>query len=114
MAQHDLNFSRRVDRLDRKHSAMLRGHDIVQRPDGLLVEAPIRRRRSWPARLLVLIVVLFVVFKALLFVSVGGATYEDRVARLQSGTKVEAMGAWLMQADPLTRGLAAQIADLMR
>ncbi|TDE39722.1 hypothetical protein [Antarcticimicrobium sediminis] len=114
MAQHDLNFSRRVDRLDRKHNAMSRGHDIVQRPDGLLVAAPIRRRRSWPARLLILIVVLFVVFKALLFVSVGGVTYEERVARLQAGTPVEAMGAWLMQVDPVTRVLAAQISDLMR
>lgn len=114
MAHQDLDFGRRVDRLTLKHAAMSRGYATVMRPDGLLVTAPAPQRSYLTLRILMLAIVGLFVFKALLFATVGGATYEDRVARLGAGNVAEAAGAWVMQADPLTRGLAAQIDGIMR
>ncbi|TDK51784.1 hypothetical protein [Antarcticimicrobium luteum] len=113
MAHQDLDFGRRVDRLAKKHWALSHGAVTVMRPDGLLVTAPARRRRHLTLRILLLCAVGLFVFKALLLATVGSATYEDRVTRLSAGNAAEAAGAWVMQADPLSRGLAAQIRNIL-
>ena len=113
MAHQDLEFSRRVVRLTRKHRAMSRGYVTQMRPDGLLVTAPARRRPRISLRLLLLLVAAFFAFKALLLAVSGAATYDERVARLEAGTTAEAAGAWIMQSDPLTETLAGQIARLL-
>lgn len=114
MAHQDLDFGRRVDRLTLKHAALSRGCTTVMRDDGLLVTAPARRRSGLSLQVILLCVVGLFLFKALMFAVVGGATYDERVARLSAGNLAEAAGAWVMQADPLTRGLAAQISTALR
>jgi hypothetical protein len=71
-------------------------------------QAPARRRRSV---LLPVILTLFcaIVLKAALYHTVGPASYQERVARLEAGQGVDRFGAWLMQADPLTVFVAGQI-----
>ena len=113
MAHQDLDFGQRVDRLTRRHRAMSRGYATVLRDDGLLVTAPARRGTGLSLRVIVVCILWLCFFKALLFATVGGATYEDRVSRLAEGNMAEAAGAWVMQADPVTRALGAQIAKLM-
>jgi len=112
MAHQDLEFSRRVGRLTRKHRAMSRGYVTQMRPDGLLVTAPARRPRI-SLRMVLLLVAAFFAFKALLLAVAGTATYDERVARLEAGTSAEAVGAWIMQSDPLTETLAGQITRLL-
>lgn len=113
MAHQDLDFGRRVDRLSYKHRAMSRGYAAVLRDDGLLVAAPARRGSGQSLRVIVACALWLTFFKALLVATVGGASYDDRVARLAEGNMAEAAGAWVMQADPVTRALAAQMARLM-
>lgn len=69
---------------------------------------PASRRRS------VVVPVLFLVvcgclLKGVLHYSVGAQTYQDRVAALAAGEGVAPVGGWLMQADPVTLFISAQI-----
>jgi hypothetical protein len=75
-----------------------------------------RRRRArlprWPLTLLVVLVVLLLL-KAGLHVAIGGGAYDHRVAALRQGSKVEQIGAWLLQADPATLALAERMRRLL-
>jgi len=113
MAHQELEFSRRVVRLTRKHRAMSRGCVTRMRPDGLLVTAPARWRPRISLRMVLLSVAAFFAFKVLLLAVAGVATYDERVTRLAAGTSAEQAGAWIMQSDPLTETLAEQILRLM-
>jgi len=52
--------------------------------------------------------------KAVLLVQIGAADYSDRVARLQGGTQIEAIGAYIMQPDAVTVWLAGLLTDLVK
>jgi|GEM_PF-2282304 len=51
--------------------------------------------------------------KGVILHDLGAQSYEDRVARLQSGKEFDKLGAWLMQADPVTEWVAAQIEAIL-
>lgn len=55
-----------------------------------------------------------IAFKAVLYATLGGATYTNRVNDLASGTVIEQAGAWVMAADPITVWLAIQGKMLLR
>ena len=110
---HDIEFSRRVDRLTRKNVALSRGYATHMRPDGLLVTAPARPRARLSLRLILLFVAAFFAFKAFLIASAGAVTYDARVERLHQGTLPEAAAAWVLQSDPVSRALSAQMARLL-
>jgi hypothetical protein len=67
-----------------------------------------RRRGVWlfPTAM-ILATILFI--KAGVLASIGAAAYGDRIAGLNSGGMVDIMGAWVLQADPLTVKVAALI-----
>lgn len=71
-------------------------------------QAPRRRRRSL---VLPFLFTLFCVLllKAAIYHTVGPVSYSERIARLEAGQGVDRVGAWLMQADPVTLFLAGQI-----
>jgi len=52
--------------------------------------------------------------KAILFIQIGEADYTDRVARLEGGSQIEAIGAWVMQPDAVTVWLAGLFTDLVK
>ena len=60
-------------------------------------------------------IVAFAIFarKGAILYSVGASAYQDRVARLEAGEGFDRLGAWMMQADPLTQFMAGQIAHAM-
>lgn len=62
-----------------------------------------------------LMFVLFAVLmsKAALLQAIGPQTYADRLLRMESGQDFDRLGAWLMQADPLTVTVAGQIGRIM-
>lgn len=60
-----------------------------------------RKRHTWIAPLLFIILCVFTLKGAIHFVS-GAKTYESRVAQLQEGQGFDKLGAWVMQADPVT------------
>ena len=99
-------FSKRIAVIGKKHARMSKGISTHVQPDGLIVARPRKRGPRFPIRGLVSIVVVGFLFKTLLLVQLGAITYQGRIDQMQSGTKMEAIGGWFMQIDPITRSLA--------
>ena len=70
---------------------------------------PVRQRRPM-LRILIFASVCVFGLKGAILYKVGPESYEARVARLQTGEGFDRLGAWLMQADPVTVWVAEQIA----
>lgn len=70
---------------------------------------PVRQRRPMLRILIFAFVCVFGLKGAILY-QVGPESYEALVARLQTGQEFDRLGAWLMQADPVTVWVAKQIA----
>ena len=112
--QHLEDFGRRLDRINKRHGKMSTGYVTVMNTDGLLVSKP--RGISgfrFPWRIVALLAVMFIVFKAILMAGLGAAEYKSRALSLQAGTTVEQFGAWAMQPDPVTNWIAEQIRAIM-
>lgn len=114
MVHDQLQFSERLRLLERKHRAMSCGYTTTMQSDGLIVARPKRRSIEISGRSLGLLVVGFIGFKVFLIASLGMQTYDERLARLQAGTPVEQIGAFAMQADPLSSYLAAEARQILR
>ena len=70
-----------------------------------------KRRGSWifPAAMVCLAVVAI---KAGVLSNIGETAYADRIAALEAGGMADRVGAWVVQADPLTMKLSAVLADI--
>lgn len=110
----DPNLVDFYDRVSRFEQARAHGwaHQTGGYPEPRRMRAATRRRRSF---LLPLLLVAFAVFamKGAILYSVGASAYQDRVARLEAGESFDRLGAWMMQADPVTEFMAGQIAHAM-
>ncbi len=92
------DFRSRVTRVERAHRRG-RGFEApgtLGRPRHV-----VRRRHSW-LRPVLLIVCTIILFKAALFAQIGPVDYNERVQRLQAGSKVEQIGAYALRADGVT------------
>lgn len=58
---------------------------------------------------LALVLLVGVGLKATIHYYVGAQTYESRVSALAAGQGIDPMGAWLMNADPLTLYVSSQM-----
>ena len=56
----------------------------------------------------------FFCFKAFMLIANGPDTYNDRLATLQNGTVIEAMGAKVLSIDPATQFIADQVGPYLR
>jgi hypothetical protein len=63
------------------------------------------RRRTWLFPV-VLIALTIMAIKVGVLVTVGETSYADRIAALRTGDLTDRIGAYVLQADPLTRELA--------
>jgi hypothetical protein len=109
------SFDQRLSRLTDRHRRLSLGVTYRVRPDGLIVAAPKRRLLPrFPLRPLLAVLATAFALKAVLFVTMGEATYEARRALLAEGSAVEAAAAWAMQPDPAVRALEALVGDLRR
>lgn len=72
-----------------------------------------RERRSLFRPLLITLAV-GLILKAALLMQIGAQDYQDRVDRLAQGDRVEAVGAFLMQADPATVWLSETMRELFK
>ncbi len=108
------NFSKRMSAIEKRHRRMSRGYVQLVERDGILVPKARRTaRRKFPLRGLALFLALFLVFKGFLMVQLGDATYAERVSKLNSGTAIEQVGAWVMQADPISLWISQQVKSWM-
>jgi hypothetical protein len=72
-----------------------------------------RRRRGFLAPV-VLVLMTVIGIKAAVHTAIGGEVYEERVQILRSGPIVDQVGAYILQADPLTLAVAEQLHRLVR
>ena len=107
-------FEARLKKIDRKRTRMAQGYKGTVTRDGLIVFRPSRRQRGIPLRAVVLLVVGFFVFKGMVMAHTGSTIYAERVAALKEGTLVEQAGAFVMQTDPITVGIAQQLRPFLQ
>lgn len=62
---------------------------------------PKAKRRSIVGPILFLLICTFLL-KGAIYHSVGGQSYNERVANLMAGDGIERAGGWLMQSEPVT------------
>lgn len=107
-------FSSRLKRIDRQHRKLSRGYVQLVERDGMLVPMPRRRvRTGFPFRGLLIAIVGILLFKGVLLASLGEGTYQFRVEKIAEGSSFEKVAAWVMQADPVTRWIAGQLAPFL-
>ena len=109
-AFHD--FDDRLRRIHKSRVKLANGYVSVVGDDGLIVIKPKPARARSILRPFVFLVVGLLMFKSLILAALGQPVYEDRLARLQDGTAIEQAGAWVMQIDPVSEAVAAQIRRL--
>nr|WP_263618922.1 hypothetical protein [Ruegeria profundi] len=114
MTGKQLEFDRRIHRLNKKHAKLSRGYRATMRKDGLVVMKPQRVRSAVPAKLLLICLAGLFAFKVFLLSSLGSSAYQYRVDNLALGTPVEQAGAWVMQIDPVSAFLATQINSFIK
>jgi hypothetical protein len=114
MVETHAHFVKRLTTLGQKHAKMTRGYSMKVNKDGLLTAKPKRARRSLPIRGLFLVVFGFFALKAFMLASVGPVTYNERLAKLESGTVVERAGAKAMSIDPITATFATIAGPVLR
>ena len=111
------DFANRLTKLGRKHKLMTDGYTTELRKDGLIIVKPKRKTRHRGmsgSKLLLIGVFGFFCFKTLIYVDQGPRVYQERLAKMESGTVVEQLGATLFQVDPVTQGLADFFGPLFR
>lgn len=102
-------FQGRLQRIDKIHRRG-GGFEAV----GTLGRAEYRERRSFSIfRPLLLVFAVLLILKTALLMQIGVADYQERVDRLALGGDVERIGAFVMQADPVTVWLSERMIELL-
>ena len=104
------NFYGRIARIERAHA---KGYGFEA--NGTLGRShyfrPVRQRRPL-LRLTIFAFVCVFGLKGAILYNLGAESYDARVARLQTGKDFDKLGAWFMQADPVTIWVATRIAEI--
>jgi hypothetical protein len=101
-------LEKRVTRIEARRRALSHGVVYSVNQDGLIIARPRRRGMRRPLHLAFFALAGVIAFKAVLYATLGSATYTNRVSELASGTVIEQAGAWVMAADPFTVWIALQ------
>lgn len=101
-------LDKRLTRIEARRRALSQGAVYSVNQDGLIIARPRRRGSRRPVHLLLVALFGMIVFKAVLFATLGAGTYTGRIEALSQGTAIERAGAWIMHADALTVWLAVQ------
>ena len=113
MSSIDASFDHRLRRLARKHRRMSEnGVAAKVLSDGLVVPVPRRRLPRFPLKSVAILLGVAFVFKGWMLAAMGATAYDEKVVALQGGTLADQAAAWVMQADPATTWIAAQVRDL--
>ena len=107
------NFYGRLGRIERIHQAG--GGFEANGALGMSYFRPRRvaRRRGGLVGPLMLVLMTIIVIKAMVHASIGAELYEERIAALRAGDSAERIGAYVLQADPLTLAIAGQFRKII-
>ncbi len=104
-----LQFGQRLRRITAKRRKLARGYVTTIDPNGLIVARPHRRRAHHVLRSLLLCLFVLIGFKVFLFAALGAEAYQARLERLQAGSLLDRVGAYVMAPDPLVVRLAGLV-----
>ncbi|WP_417719463.1 hypothetical protein [Salipiger sp.] len=96
-----------------KHRKLAQGYTTRMNRNGTLEHTPIRRIPFLTPRGLLLTLVGFVVFKAIVLANLGPEEYAVRISHLANGTIAEKVGAWMMGLDPATAFLVQYLQPVL-
>lgn len=107
------NFYGRLGRIERIHAAG--GGFEAEGTLGMshYPRSDPRVRRFGLMGSLALVLMAVIAIKAAVLATIGAVGYQDRIIRLQAGSTADHLGAYLLQADPLTVALAAQVRKIL-
>jgi predicted metalloprotease len=109
------DFEARVSTVGVRHSKLVRrGYTARVDRNGIIIAQIKPRRFRLPVKGVMLIALGFLGFKGFMLAANGPDTYLDRLALLQNGTAVEAMGARVLAIDPATQFIADHLGPLLR
>lgn len=108
-----LEFDKRMRRISKTHARLARGYVTSVNHDGLIIARPVRQGLRFPFRGLFMSFLVLLAFKAFILASLGTGAYSARLDRLESGTTVEQLGAYIMKPDPVTQWIAFQMKAYM-
>ncbi len=108
-------FDKRLNRIGRNRARLAQGYSSKVGKDGLIVFRPARRAsRGFPIKGLVILALGFFCFKGLLLAHLGEQVFTARVGTLATGSVVEQAGAFMMQTDPISQGIAQYVRPLVQ
>ncbi|SNS13667.1 hypothetical protein [Antarctobacter heliothermus] len=113
MDQAQQSFYKREQALRRKHIRMSRGYVTRMNRNGIIEQVPDRHFSGIGFRLVLRLALVVMAFKVLAFAWLGETQYLSSVTTLSQGALHEKAGAWVMQADPVTRAVAGFITPRM-
>jgi hypothetical protein len=113
MDEQHRQFGSRVKRIDRRHRKLADGFATNMTHDGLIIPVPRRRRLRVPFAGIAMLAVGLIVVKGMAYSLLGSSVYEARIASLAEGAQIERVGAWVMQADPLTVWVSDRVSALV-
>lgn len=114
MANAYQGFDKRLKKIGRDRARMAQGYTSRVGKDGLIVFSPKRRQGGFPIKGLLMLAVGFFVFKGIVLAHLGGSVYAQRVETLATGSVVEQAGAFMMQTDPISQGIAHYVRPLIK
>ncbi len=95
-------FERRLNRISRVHERHSNGPTRRVIKNGIIVEQASYFQPKFPTKAIAALFVLSFFFKSYVYAELGAGEYAERLALLQNASTVEQMGAWVLQADPVT------------
>lgn len=105
-------FGARLRKIDRTHRRLSKGYVTSINQDGLIIARPRRRVTATPLRGIFFALAILLAFKGFVYSQIGSSVYAERVDVLRGGTIVEQVGAYAMQADPVTKWIATQFSQI--
>jgi hypothetical protein len=107
------NFARRSKSVEDSHRRLADGYVQKVNKNGIVELVPRRSFSLGPLRLIMLMVLVAIGFKAFILANIGEAAYLEKLTYFEIGSLGERAGAWLMQIDPATAWLAGQISAFL-
>ncbi|MCT4554097.1 MAG: hypothetical protein N4A53_05365 [Pelagimonas sp.] len=107
-------FVKRHQALQKKHARLSKGYITKMDRSGLITHQPDSKVAGMGLRLAMIAIAGFLMFKGFVLAGLGEDQYLTHLAALQQGSGFEQAGAFLMQIDPASAGLATLLQPMVQ
>ena len=100
-------FDARVAKITGEKPRLKRGARYMLGQDGLILRQPEQARMQVPWKPLLGLFFFALLFKGMIYAELGHLAYAAELVSLADGSRIERVGAWIMQPEPVTEQIAA-------